>query len=59
MIQSSTSIKRHSKSLLKDDSIPIKKVEGNESIFDIIMPWKEEIAKEEKKKTKKNSDKMK
>jgi hypothetical protein len=51
--------KRHPLSLLKDNSIQNKKIEGNESIFDIIMPWKEEIEKEEKKKDPKKGGKWK
>lgn len=36
-------MKRHPKSLLKDDSMAMTKVEANSNIFEIIMPWKEKV----------------
>lgn len=42
-------LKKHPRSLLKDESIPMRRVEEHESIFDIIMPWKTEQKEEEKK----------
>jgi hypothetical protein len=42
--------KRHPKSLLKPESIAQKFLAINENIFDIIMPWKVELAEETKKK---------
>lgn len=46
-------LKRHPKSMLKDESIPMKKVADGESIFDIIMPWWVEQQKLDKKNKKK------
>jgi hypothetical protein len=49
-IQSLKPKKRHPKSLLKDDSIPMRYVEGSQNIFEIIMPWKAETEEEKKLK---------
>ena len=44
--------KRHPKSLIKAESIRGRILDSKESIFDIIMPWRAELAAEEVKKNK-------
>ena len=45
--------KRHPQSLLKEGVSTLRYVEGKETIFQIIMPWRFEKEEEEKKKIKK------
>jgi len=48
---------RHPKSLLKDETLECRALEGKDTIFDIIMPWVAEKAEEEEKKNPKQKKK--
>eukprot|EP00347_Sterkiella_histriomuscorum_P002955 403366155 len=48
--------KRHPKSLMKEGVSTLRYVEGKETIFQIIMPWRQEKEDEEKKKVKKQKN---